>query len=539
MTENSKKDDDNIFGNLRALIWSVFVGVLSFQVLAPKIWDYLHSSLGINYYYSYWIFTWSYFLILPAFVLGWLCYNRKLIAYYLPLYKGDLTVGSKNFLNGVILFVALLLIITLIGFFTRWCNALFYIVLGMYAICCFLLLGACFIFCNLHFSNFVKSYSSTDEYKEKTVANARKYLKVLFIPAGLVYLLFVFIAVLFIHNWLKENDRRNQKAKNISAIEAGRRSFAFQSLNDSVISVNNKFASIEDNSHEKQFDLSLDYSKERNKNQQTAERDTTLQHRELLTYLGILRNWNKGLNSILKELKDNPDKVTAKDIKQQNPALLKPPGSLFNDTLTTTTTTSDIEIVGKIRTYLGAISSKLTKVSKSELGIQLRAVQTKGMLMLISLFLTLLSLYIFIKIVNKTQAICIKEDGDKSNLEESGKAANSLWLMITITAWLLVPIFKPVKDEEINLSSPYKNPTFSRMESSSLFNDSELSKTFSSRKHDTTLIHHRFDTIKVRLVDESNSNLDPASVKNLLETIKTEVGNVKSQVGEVQSQLRQ
>jgi hypothetical protein len=535
MEENIKNNDDNILGNLRTLIWSVFVGVLSFQVIAPKVWDYLHSSLGIGYLWSYWIFTFAYFLILPAFVIVWLCSNWKLIAYYLPVYKGDLTNTSKYFLYGVLIFVALLLINTLFGFFTRWSDRLFYIVLGVYSFCCLSLLVICWRSCYLHINKFSKSYSSTDGYDEKT-KNARKYLIKFIMPTILVCVLFYIIAGFFIHNWMKENNKRNSKSNEIYAFEAGRRSFAFQSLNDSVIKVNNKFASIEDDAYEKQFDLSLDTLKWRKKNPQTTARDSTFEHVGLLIYLDSLRNWNNGLDTILKTLEVHPDTVTANDIKQQIPKSLQPPDSLFEDILTHK---PDIEIVGKIREFLGAISGKLIKVSKSEMGIQLRAVQTKGMLMLISLFLTLLSLYVFLKIVNKTQVIFAKEDGDKSNQEESGKAANSLWLLITITVWLLVPIFKPVKNEEINLSSPYKSPTFSGMKSSPLFSDSYSSENFSSRQHDIILINHRFDTIKVQLVDEGNSKLDSVSVMNLLNTIKSEVGKVQSQVNKVQKQFRQ
>jgi len=170
------------------------------------------------------------------------------------------------------------------------------------------------------------------------------------------------------------------------------------------------------------------------------------------------------------------------------------------------------------------------------------------------LFFTLLALYIFIKIINKVQTLELEQikkqlkvgyapAGNESqeefetNVAESGKASNALWLMLTVTAWLLVPIFKIVKDEEINLGSPYKTPTFSGSSAGPLFSKSDSNVNSRSGKRDFFLIQTQFDTIKVKLVEGGGSKLDSPSVRTLLKEIKDKVNEVETKVGDVKNEL--
>lgn len=161
MADNS---NENIVSSLRTLIWGAFIGVVSFQVLAPEVWGYLDKALGIPHDISYWIFTWTYFLLIPLIVLGWIYEKRILIAYYLPDYKRALKQQSRWFLNGLILFIALQIVITITGFIIHWRPEIFYFVWGLYTLCCGLLLGACYLFCIKHINHRYKLQKSEAAY---------------------------------------------------------------------------------------------------------------------------------------------------------------------------------------------------------------------------------------------------------------------------------------------------------------------------------------------------------------------------------------
>ncbi len=111
--------NDNIFASLKGLIWGAFIGVVSFQILAPNIWDYLHSSMGINYANAYWLFTLIYFLILPLIFIIWTWWNIKPIKTCLPPYDEteQLEKHSNFFITALRIFIVIQSLITVIFFF--------------------------------------------------------------------------------------------------------------------------------------------------------------------------------------------------------------------------------------------------------------------------------------------------------------------------------------------------------------------------------------------------------------------------------------
>jgi hypothetical protein len=162
------------------------------------------------------------------------------------------------------------------------------------------------------------------------------------------------------------------------------------------------------------------------------------------------------------------------------------------------------------------------------------------MLLLVSLFFTLLALYIFIRIINRIQALefdtgqkkrqedtSLKDPGLEEEIKQSEKTGSDLWLMITVTAWLLLPIFKPVDDERINLYEPYKTLTLGSGEGGI---PPALTATPRQGTNDTIRVVTTFDTVKVQLVDTAGRNLDSASVMRLLHEITNNVKDVKGQL---------
>jgi hypothetical protein len=110
--------------------------------------------------------------------------------------------------------------------------------------------------------------------------------------------------------------------------------------------------------------------------------------------------------------------------------------------------------------------------SQAQLGLQLRSVQIKGIILLITLFFTMMSLYIYLSIDQRLQDASLDLLNDRQRLGEAvpvqtvidqEKAvtratgiANSLWICLTVMVWLLVPLFKPVKDADIDTQQIYK-----------------------------------------------------------------------------------
>ena len=64
------RENDNVYQNLKGLVWSAFIGIVSFQILPPSIWGYLHNVVGIGYEAAYWIFIVAYFLLATIYVSG-------------------------------------------------------------------------------------------------------------------------------------------------------------------------------------------------------------------------------------------------------------------------------------------------------------------------------------------------------------------------------------------------------------------------------------------------------------------------------------
>ena len=146
MPDNSS---DNIFASLKGLIWSAFIGVVSFQILAPNIWDYLHSSLGVTYKHAYWWFTWTYFLILPALFLVWTWWNMQSLRVCLPPFNNTETLSghSKFFIRAVRLFIVVQSLLTVAIFYFHIDKAGVTAIMITYFAWSALLLFFCFAYC--------------------------------------------------------------------------------------------------------------------------------------------------------------------------------------------------------------------------------------------------------------------------------------------------------------------------------------------------------------------------------------------------------
>lgn len=102
-------------------------------------------------------------------------------------------------------------------------------------------------------------------------------------------------------------------------------------------------------------------------------------------------------------------------------------------------------------------------------------------------------------------------------VDESSSISAALWLFLSITAWLLLPIFKVVNDSDINVKDPYKSLTFSNqvIKLGDVINHSQ--KKEDDNKHPKAL---SADTIWLK---------DP-TIDTSLETIKEKLEQVRHKV---------
>jgi hypothetical protein len=120
---------------------------------------------------------------------------------------------------------------------------------------------------------------------------------------------------------------------------------------------------------------------------------------------------------------------------------------------------------------------------REEVGDQLRYTQLIGTPVLLGLFLSLLSIYIFLKMNSRltqkeldalTQARrrltaigSVSPDRENTGItkeeetDEAKELCGNIWLFITIVVWLLAAFFKPIDDDKIDLADPFKTLTFS------------------------------------------------------------------------------
>jgi hypothetical protein len=136
---------------------------------------------------------------------------------------------------------------------------------------------------------------------------------------------------------------------------------------------------------------------------------------------------------------------------------------------------ADLRYTEFLRGILQSLSAKVAAESQAQLGLQLRSVQIKGIILLVTLFFTMLSLYIYLSIDQRLQDAALDFLNDRKRLGEAvsekmiidqektvagaTSVVNSLWICLTVIVWLLVPLFKPVKDADIDTKAIYKTHT--------------------------------------------------------------------------------
>lgn len=198
--------NENILTNFKGLLWGAFIGVVSFQILSPNIWNYAHETFGRGYHFSYLVFTAVYFFMMPVVMLCWVCSNWKLLKKYLPPFnsKSDLSSVGKQFIWGLISFIITQIIFSIIVFRIPFHNWVYYTLLSAYCVCCLVLIIYCIIFSKDRIQDWCDR--SIKKWNEDNYETVKKYFRQL-ISLCLGACVLLFLAVFSIYIIMKKIKR--------------------------------------------------------------------------------------------------------------------------------------------------------------------------------------------------------------------------------------------------------------------------------------------------------------------------------------------
>ncbi|HEX9504175.1 MAG TPA: hypothetical protein VF974_07740 [Patescibacteria group bacterium] len=464
-----RESGDSLLGNLKGLAWSAIIGVASFQLLAPQIWGYIHDSLDIRYGRAYWIFTVVYFLIIPVCLLMWLYFNWKILIKYLYPFNepGQVDRINYGFLVALSSFISFQLIMTLLTFRLSVPYWLCIVLLCSYCLSCGAFLWF-YMFATYQRIRF-QYPNPTDESRKIT-----KHYQQMSLVTVVFFVVLFLLGFLYVCHWHHDKEKSAYAGNEKSAFDAGKRGFALLDLRDTLIDRYDSLADFLDSAHFRHLCdtlVAVDSGGYYLATQTTHDTVRVVPDDRLKQYAETLCTIHSGMDLLDKKLKDRRNEVVDDSIK-----LLASQVPTFRDVSAPADTSKNPLNYGKLLgNLLNGLAREADKQSRIQLGLQLRSVQAKGLILLISLLFIVASLYIFLNICQRLQNEKVKEFKDKTTVgdpfvkeflvaaEDSKKEisdlSGGLWLYLSIIVWLLVPLFKPVKDADINTKQVFYNNT--------------------------------------------------------------------------------
>jgi hypothetical protein len=446
-------NNNSLISSLQGLIWSAIIGVASFQIIAPDVWGYIHDALAIPYKTAYWIFTLCYFLSLPVYMLIWLLFNkgsfagsfaqRGLIFWFLFAFICVQTIGTA---------------VTLRWPFPEW----FYI--GIFVtnvVCCGMLLV----------------FYAKAAWRRIVEQHIRQYYQQLVLFTILLFLVLFAVQFVYLIQWESDKSKSLYLGSAQSSYYAGNRGFALLDLKDTLDDRMTALGAMRD---------SIVYA---HIGDTAHTRDSAIDG-AFTSYCAALIDLRKSIGRLSSELANPAREVltdTIDSMAMRVPVLmLNGVGSAngtgaangvgsANGTGVLVHYRADLREMEFLQSILQSVDTKVNAESQAQLGLQLRSVQIKGIILLVTLFFTMLSLYIYLSIDQRLESTTLDalndrkrlgEDVAESALIDQEKAVagatditNSLWIGLTVIVWLLVPLFKPVTDADIDTREIYRMHT--------------------------------------------------------------------------------
>ncbi len=490
---------DNYYLDIKTIIGSALIGVVSFQLLGPVVWEYLQANLGISFILAFKIFIFCYFLLIPAGFIFWLVYHYDIVKTIIPPFDESkaLSKDGRIFLY-ILLFVFVSNIIA--HFFITLRNTSIAEKL-IWLFIPYILLTSVLLLMSYRFGKNLVVHNGLHKDKEWT----RSYFKsVLF--SLIAYIIIVAGGFVFVikggqtaettrpisGDYDTDLKTATSLLDNKSMIDRSNRNISYLNQYLSVLSTGNNKKGTND---------SIQLAGE---NKTTTVFDTIYnslvgQSTDLSAYMGNL-NFQiniKSSNAYPKTAKNaDSNYLDAKSLgtldtlmKSEAVSITHISSQLIDyylnlskgNTLSGTMVsgeyadTNNIKMVNNVSGVLSINSGQMNKITQKLLGPNLRNLQEWGVVMFLFLLLTMLSLHQFIKLNYEIASWQLKalaeeheinKDVSKAPLIEKAKQvarlegpSKKLWLVITAGLWLFIPLIKPIEDEQINVDSPFKQIT--------------------------------------------------------------------------------
>ena len=430
--------NDSLIASLQGLLWSAIIGVASFQIIAPNVWGYIHDALALSYKTAYWIFTLCYFLSLPVYLLVWLLFNQISFAHH------------GKILWSLFVFICMQsmgMLITLRWHFPEWFFIGLFVV---YAACCGLLLV----------------FYAKAAWRRIVEDHIRRYFEQLVLFTVLSFALLFTVEYVYIIQWQKDKSESHYLGTDQSSYYAGNRGFALIDLKDTIDSRISAVGELRDSLRYAHLGDSGGAGGAVGASDSVADSAFASYYTELIDLRKSIGQLSSHLANPSREvLTDSIDSLAGRV-----PVLALGGGGAGVAPLQHYR--ADLRYAEFIRNILQGLSAKVAAESQAQLGLQLRSVQIKGIILLVTLFFTMLSLYIYLSIDQRLQGTTLDFLNERKRLGEAvpekviidqekavagaTSVVSSLWICLTVIVWLLVPLFKPVKDADIDTQQIYK-----------------------------------------------------------------------------------
>jgi hypothetical protein len=585
------QQEKSIYLSLQQLVWSSFIGLLSFQVIAPHVWTYASRFLGLSFSEAYWIFNACYTFIVPAAIALWFLYNWTGFNACLGMFatSGKKDLLCKIYLNGFIAILALQ--ITMGGYFI-WFGFDQFESFKSFAIASAILVVA------LIFLGFYMAWKRMDVYvkKESDTNNLRKkYWQHMTVLALTVMVMMTFVGTFF-----SEKGKVNYGTDE-NRLEIG---FHLLALKSELTSMRSLLRTMEE-----QKDLAMQVGRATNVSDSSRETLSYLQHKPTLESFVKLVNDAKAMAKLLddiqrelddhtmvfdpgrtdsvnselvrlanlaKEIKSNRNRIQPKSSPQDtttlrgNPKLFKIPGPDHGKPQSTSEAVASGSHAGTdaampkneftvIRTFVDALEREINYTAQKSLGMQLRDTQTKLVIIFSGIFCSMLAIYILLRIDNllKEDALARMNERKRTTVWRNTMAekkfekdvisadrnavlsrdmAGKAWLFITLLVWLLIPLFKVVEDEKINTASPFNTLTFGRIVSYGTENNTEINIDKSDRRitFEDVDLWDLYAEVQLVKRDVNDVFLKADSISEKVDSIAKNTRNIKLQTKDIQ-----
>lgn len=453
---------NSIYHNIQKLIWTAFIGVVSFQLIAPQVWGYMNKLAGVSYIIGYYIFTIAYIIIVPAIFFYWLHQNREEIRETLSFTEteadNNAAITNTNLFSSAYWpnrYVKRILYIISIQIFICLFLLCFYVSFWLFVIIQYGLLYAN-IFLLAKSKTITKRYLNQKIQNSGTAGEKTKFERLRSQTAFSfnLFLILIFLwGAFFLYRSNNYSDAKTHPE----------RGFKLLTLKDSLSSYKDGVdtASI----FQQIIGPKIDTPKFK---QQQIQLETNFAH-----------YWQL----ITTKFKKEPyhSKVTDDSTINVTKAAVRRLDSLPDQSL--------LDRRKLLKVYIQAVEDRTKTTAQKLLGVVLRDHQSKMLCTFVDLFFSLLAFYLLLR---------MKADIDESNLKnsasekqilslskktvltdiKSGKLekliieqektakkslemADGTWFVVVLTIWLLIPLLKPIEDKSIDTEAPFKILTLS------------------------------------------------------------------------------